>query len=437
MFGWSQNTTGWVCAAARLAVLCFPAFAFDAAAWPAAGEGAGQSATHTPGWVLASGTTDATPFDFYRDNVDTGLQSNCLACHKAGGSAPQGGARLVLGESARDNHNAFVEFLDTPGVSQSYILSKVTGGNSHGGGAVLAEGSTLYQAIEDYLALLQGDAGEGSSDSDFWLGTEAESREVTLRRAALLFSGEIPGDGAIKAAKESDQKLRTRVLSTMRGEGFREFLMSGANDQLLISGLANGIDFNISTYDRYPMLAELMRDLPDERPEGFEDYHDRPYFTRGDAQWMFTQAVGREPLELIAHVVMNDKPYSEVLTADYTMVNAFSDLAYRSDAGFSHDFAEEDGFYDRRPFGIFRPGYNDGHIPHDEQYEYNEEEGTFSFSDYQQWPHAGVLSTQAWLARYPSTDTNRNRARAMDLLSFPWGRYRKIRAEIYRSGCAR
>jgi len=167
MFGWSQNTTGWVCAAARLAVLCFPAFAFDAAAWPAAGEGAGQSATHTPGWVLASGTTDATPFDFYRDNVDTGLQSNCLACHKAGGSAPQGGARLVLGESARDNHNAFVEFLDTPGVSQSYTLSKVTGGNSHGGGAVLAEGSTLYQAIEDYLALLQGDAGEGSSDSDF------------------------------------------------------------------------------------------------------------------------------------------------------------------------------------------------------------------------------------------------------------------------------
>ena len=72
----------------------------------------------------------------------------------------------------------------------------------------------------------------------------------------------------------------------------------------------------------------------------------------------------------------------------------------------------EDGFYDRRPFGIFRPGYNDGHIPHDEQFEINEEEGTFSFSDYQQWPHAGVLSTHAWLARYPSTATNRNRARA-------------------------
>ena len=401
--------------AARLVSLCLlPAFAFDAAAWPApaTNEVPHQPAISTPDWVLASGTAAATPLDFYRDNVDSGVQSNCVACHKADGSAPQGGARLTLGESVGDNHSAFVELLETPGISQSYIMSKVTGGNSHGGGAVLAQGSTLYQALEEYLALLQGDTGAGSSDSDFWLGTEAESREVTLRRAALLFSGEVPGHGAIQAAKESDQKLRARMLSTMQGEGFREFLMNGANDQLLISGLANGIDFNISTYDRYPMLAELMRGLPDERPEEHEDYHERPYFTRGDAQWMFTQAVGREPLELIAHVVMTDRPYTEVLTADYTMVNAFSDLAYRSESGFSHEFAGEDGFYDRRPFGIFRPGYNDGHIPHDEQFENNEEEGRYSFSDYQQWPHAGVLSTQAWLARYPSTDTNRNRARA-------------------------
>ena len=54
--------------------------------------------------------------------------------------------------------------------------------------------------------------------------------------------------------------------------------------------------------------------------------------------------VAREPLELIAYVVMNDRPYTEVLTADYTMVNAFSDLAYRSRSGFEHEFAAEDGF---------------------------------------------------------------------------------------------
>ena len=77
-------------------------------------------------------------------------------------------------------------------------------------------------------------------------------------------------------------------------------------------------------------------------------------------------AISQEPLELIAHVIMNDLPYSKILTADYTMVNAFTDLAYRSDSGFSHDFADERGFYDRSEFTVFRPGYNDGYVPRDE-----------------------------------------------------------------------
>ena len=76
-------------------------------------------------------------------------------------------------------------------------------------------------------------------------------------------------------------------------------------------GLDNGIDFNISTFDRYPNFAELLMTLPDERPEEFEEYHERPFLTRGDAEWMFRRAVAREPLELIAYVVMNDRPYTE------------------------------------------------------------------------------------------------------------------------------
>ena len=61
MFGGPHNVAVSLSGVARLAVLC-SVFAFDAAAWPAAGETAGQSATHMPNWVLASGTTDATPF---------------------------------------------------------------------------------------------------------------------------------------------------------------------------------------------------------------------------------------------------------------------------------------------------------------------------------------------------------------------------------------
>ena len=77
--------------------------------------------------------------------------------------------------------------------------------------------------------------------------------------------------------------------------------------------------------------------------------------------------------------------------------------------------------------GEFKPGYNDGHIPNDQQFESDEDGYVQSFSGYQEWPHAGVLSTQAWLARYPSTDTNRNRARAR------WTYYHFLGVDIEKS----
>lgn len=380
-----------------------------ATAWPELAERA--DTPHSSFSQAASAITDAEAY--YAESVDAGVQQQCLACHQQNGAAAQSGARLILSQLTQDNHAAFSSLLAEEGVDTALILEKVTGGEGHGGGAVVPAGSALFLSLQHYLELLEdGSPQSEEGPIDFWEGTAPESREITLRRATLLLSGKIARHSAIQRAKKNDSALREEILSIMQGEGFKGFLVTGANDRLLISGLENGIDFNISTFDRYPSLAELLMKLPDERPEEYEDYHERPFLTRGDAEWMFRRAVAREPLELIAHVVMNDRPYTEVLTADYTMVNAFSDLAYRSESGFDHEFTDDDGFYDRRPFGIFRPGYNDGHIPHDEEFEINEEQGRYRFSGYQQWPHAGVLSTQSWLARYPSTDTNRNRARA-------------------------
>ncbi len=384
----------------------------NALAWPALGAG-----PHPVDSILSSGSQADTSGEeaetFYLDQVDAGVQTECLICHRSGGSASEAGARLALSQDALRNHEAFSSLLSNTAVTAKWLLAKTRGGEGHGGGAVLAPGGPLYSSLETYLAMLEGDSGtEQGTSPDFWSGTSPESPEATLRRATLLFAGETAKPSAVKRAKAGPQALRREIIAIMQGEGFRQFLMTGANDKLLISGLENGIDFNIQTFDRYPKLAEVLAELPDDRPEEFEDYHERPFFSRGDAEWMFRGAVAREPLELVAHIVMNGLPYTEVLTADYTMVNALTDYAYRSRSGFSHKFTSEDGFYDRRPFGIFRPGYNDGHIPHDHEFEINEDEGVYTFSDYHQWPHAGVLSTQAWLARYPSTDTNRNRARA-------------------------
>ena len=364
--------------------------------------------TFWPGNSL--GPNLASPRDFYLTTLHSQVEQNCVGCHRNGGTAEQSGARLLLSDLPDDSHEAFAAFLTLGGVDSDWVLGKVTGQYSHGGGRVTTEGSALYQNLDQYLALLTGNRSTISNE-DFWRDTRAEPPEITLRRASLLFGGKVASDEAIAAAKQSEAGLRERILATMEGEGFRDFIINGANDRLLIEGLLNGIDFGIATRDRYPSFSEFVNTLPEERPEQYEDYHDFPFLTDSSADWDLRWAIIREPLELIAHIVMTDTPYQQVLTADYTMVNAFSDIAYRSQSGFSRDLADAEGFYDRRSLGSFKPGRNVGHIPHDEVFEFDGSE-IKSFSGFQEWPHSGVLTTQAWLARYPSTDTNRNRARA-------------------------
>ena len=370
-------------------------------------------------------TTD--PSNFYRNNLDAGLQDACLACHRKGAVAPQSGARLVLTVDAGTNHQAFTQFLALNQTNGDWVLAKVAGQQSHGGGAVLTPSSPIYLALRQYLTMLGALSESELSDDAFWDGTAAEPREVTLRRAALLLAGQIPSAAALGKANQSEAGLREQIIAAMSGPSFRDFIIRGANDRLLVEGLLNGLNFDIRTAERYPALADLLVTLPEERPDEYDDYYEKPFLTRWDADWAFRWAITREPLELIAYVIMNDLSYRQVVTADHTMVNAFSDLAYRSDTGFSHEFSDASGFYDRSQYRHFKPGYNDGHIPHDQQFEANQEEGVKSFSGYQEWPHAGVLSTQAWLARYPSTDTNRNRARAR------WTYYHFLGVDIEKS----
>ena len=37
----------------------------------------------------------------------------------------------------------------------------------------------------------------------------------------------------------------------------------------------------------------------------------------------YREAMRREPLELVAHIVRNDRPFTEIVTADYIMVSPY------------------------------------------------------------------------------------------------------------------
>jgi len=170
---------------------------------------------------------------FYVSRVDQGAQEQCLLCHRASGVAPQSGARLVLTTSPVANHQAFLGLLSREAVDCNWVLAKAVGQQNHGGGAVLSQSSSLYAALQDYFVLLgAGDAVPDEANT-FWQGTEAEPREITLRRAALLFGGVVPSDEGLESATESEAGLRQAIADTLEGSGFKDFILRGANDRNL------------------------------------------------------------------------------------------------------------------------------------------------------------------------------------------------------------
>ena len=374
--------------------------------------------------------SNQTAEEYYISDLDAVVQLNCVVCHKSGGNAPSSGARLVLNSSAEANHVALSDFVTTGGGDPDWVLSKITGGSGHGGGQIVSSGSTEYQAFEQYFALLSGDATSGSGDaSDFWEGIVMEPREVTLRRASLLLAARVASDESIERAKASDDALRGELIKLMRGDGFHDFLISGADDRLLTDGLVNGVAFDIRTDDRFPAHNAYLNTLPPDNAEPAErESFQQLYFTRIEGDQALRWSIHREPLELIAHIVETNQSYKKILTADYTMVNPLSNIAYRAGLSFDANYVDKNGFLEKDKLNTYKPGRNRGHIPWAPPFNFNYQTREFiDWPDYHQWPHAGVLSTMAWMSRYPSTDTNRNRARAR------WTYYHFLGVDIEKS----
>ena len=131
----------------------------------------------------------------------------------------------------------------------------------------------------------------------------------------------------------------------------------------------------------------------------------------------------RAPLELIAHVVVNDLPYTEILTADYIMANPWAAKAY----GASTYFRDSEDTYEFKPSRIARyfrkgEGFESEYDPIVQQTRVLNP-GPLSTT----YPHAGILNTTAFLVRYPTTATNRNRARSR------WTYYHFLAVDIEKS----
>ena len=301
----------------------------------------------------------------------------------------------------------------------TYILNKVQG-VGHGGGLQLTAGTDNYASLERFLGLLgEAVAPVGITPETLFEGVTMESARSTLRRAAIVFAGRVPTDaeyaaigGAGEDGDASEEALRAAIRGLMTGPEFHEFLIRASNDQLLTD--RDDIQ-GVGVID--PIFGYFVdfNNLNHEKLVSSDPNHNQ---WRGDVEYV----VRRAPLELIAHVVENDLPYTEILTADYIMANPMADEAY----GGTGDFEDPSDVQEFQPSEIASYYRTDD----SKQSEYTFQSGTHVSepgnlaTDY---PHAGILNTTVFLKRYPTTATNRNRARSR------WTYYHFLGLDIEKS----
>ena len=148
-----------------------------------------------------------------------------------------------------------------------------------------------------------------------------------------------------------------------------------------------------SRLERVAALADRQEQRQEKREEKREDRKERKQERRDDRQDRVqdrdiadrnrdraNDAIAREPVALMQYIVENDRPFTDVVEADYTVVNPFSAKVY----GIQDEVTFSDPNDPNEWVEVRLPGQ----------------------------PHAGVMTNAVFMNRYPTTATNRNRHRS-------------------------
>lgn len=224
--------------------------------------------------------------------------------------------------------------------------------------------------VADYVINVLNTSDEGIFEQTIQaLQTMAPTE--SLRKASLHLLGRLPTATELAEVEANGEAgLRSVVDQMMEDPDFYVRLSEIFNDRLLTNRYlsSNGAEAAIS----------LLRGLPNLRWfDPGQGQRDAEYQT---LRLTTNDSLASEPLELINYVVRNNLPMTEVLTADYFLVNGYSAKSY--------GLQDSVTFNDEWDASEYRPAQFPG------------------------LPHAGLLTSPMFLNRYPTSATNRNRGRS-------------------------
>jgi hypothetical protein len=335
-------------------------------------------------------------------------ERTCLQCHKSGGDAEE--SKFLLRDLQRSqdqtgdmkrNFEAFSSMAKQEvEVHQSRLLLKVVGKLNHGGKEQLKPDSIEYRLLADFVARVNKPA---NTKPDFTLDKNAtpffkdikmlDDRQL-LRRVTLSLAGRLPSDSESDTIAREGVKALPKIMDTvLKEDAFYNRLREGFNDIFLTVGYddvpENALSYeHFSTTRGWTQKFDLshIKDEKDRRQAGYKLAND------------YRKAMLGEPMKLIEFIVRNDRPFSEIVTADYIMVTPFTSRGYGIYEELKSKFKDPDDPFEYIPVRLKAlVGRN----------RIEDQDSATGF-----YPHAGLLSNFQYLKRYPTTETNRNRQRA-------------------------
>lgn len=363
------------------------------------------------------------------------LNKGCHGCHGENGVAKSSGVDWALNA---DDATADMKVLQQVALNEingeSALVIKPDSPSS--GAAITHKGGDLFtdkdQAFLDDLKEFVNRSKNPSNckkqavNYDLLYGVKEYDYAHTLRRARIALTGKIPSATEETLVIEQGRAGLITALDAMMSEDeFYERLIEILNDQYKTDAFV--YDPNLRRWQH--AYRQLDEDLFPDRA-WFESFPADAYDVsvtstdgtiancdtrtntpalaclRRTLRDLTNLSLAREPLQLAVHLVKNDLPFSQILTADYMMVNAFSARAY----GLGQDgvtvFENNDKLEDHN--------YDDFVPVQMYQYEVTREGNTRVINKTSRIaiPHAGMISSPMWMARYPTSTGNVNRHRS-------------------------
>ncbi len=337
--------------------------------------------------------------------------AECLQCHKQAGDAED--TRLVLHDLSRSreseragvmrlNRDAFVRMALQTADNQPLLLVKVIGGLDHGGEEVLKKDSTAYRILEDFVrrvtvphSVSSDEPIADQGERFLFEGVVMLDHRKLLRRATLSLAGRLPTEEELGAVAGEGLEALPEILDNVMTEAaFYERLQEAFNDIFLTLGVDGNPDQTVLSYEHFEKTRGWYQKYELSHIEDEKERRQAGYKLAND----YRAALLGEPMELIEYIVRNDRPFTEIVTADYIVVSPFTARGYGIFDQVKNQFEDSDDAFEYIPVRLKALV---GRSRSEDQ------ESATGF-----YPHAGLLSTFQYLSRYPTTETNRNRLRA-------------------------